>query len=130
MEATILVIEEDFDLSRLFDYVLRIDGYAITVAHDWTAAQAAFTAVEPDMIIFDWALTNTDGYLWVDDLRATPQTAHIPILFVCGDPPPRNISRVLDKAGIPVIEKPFDIFEFRECVATLLTPRERSAGVV
>src|SRR5437773_1497440 len=110
MEITILVIEEDFDLSKLFDHLLRIDGYEITLAHDWQMAQAAMAMLQPDLIIFDWALTNSDGYLWIDDLRATPETAHIPVLLVCGDPPSRSLTRLLDKVGIPVIEKPFDIF--------------------
>jgi DNA-binding response OmpR family regulator len=130
MESSILVIEEDFDLGKLFDHLLRIDGYEITLVHNWQMAQAALALSQPDLIVFDWALTNTDGYLWIDELRATPKTAHIPILFVCGDPLPRGVTRLLDKAGIPVVEKPFDIFEFRDYVVTMLTPRERSAGVV
>ena len=129
MEATILVIEEDHDLRRLFDYMLRIAGYDVTVTPDWQAAQMAFVDREPDLIIFDWALTDAGGYLWIDELRASPETEHIPVLLVCGDPPSRSISRLLDKAGVPVVEKPFDIVEFRDHVAALLTPRERMAGV-
>lgn len=128
MEATILVIEEDSDLSKLFDYMLRIDGYAITVRHDWETGRSAVAATDPDLIIFDWELSNADGYLWVDDLRAAPETAHIPILLVCGESPSHGLSSRLDKAGIPVIEKPFDILEFRAHVASALTTRERSVG--
>ena len=128
MDATILVIEEDFDLSKLFYYMLRTEGYDVAVTHDWQSAQKVFAADEPDLIIFDWVLTNTDGYLWLDELRTSPETGHIPVLLVCGDPPSRGISRLLDKAGIPVIEKPFDVIQFREYVAGMLMPRERMAG--
>ena len=130
MGATILVIEEDLDLGKLFDYMLRIEGYDVWLARDWQEAQAALEQAEPDMIIFDWALTNTRGYLWVDEVRATPETAHIPILLVCGELPPRGVAELLGSAGIPVIEKPFDIFVFCRRVASLLTPRERMAGVL
>src|SRR5262249_9130648 len=91
-------------------------------------AQAALAEGEPDLIIFDWAITNAAGYLWADDLRSAPATEHIPILFVCGDPPSRSMMQLLGNAGIPVIEKPFDIFVFRRRVATLLSPRARMAG--
>lgn len=128
MDATILVIEEDLDLSKLFYYMLQTEGYDVAVTHAWQSAQEVFIHEEPDLIIFDWALTNTDGYLWIDELRTTPETEHIPVLFVCGDPPSRGVSRRLDQAGIPVIEKPFDVSQFREYVAGMLEPHERMAG--
>jgi two-component system phosphate regulon response regulator PhoB len=128
MRAKILVIEEEPDLSKLFGILLKAEGYDVRLTYDWRAAQAALDEDEPDLIIFDWAFTNAAGYLWADELRATASTAHIPILFVCGDPPSRGMSQLLGNAGIPVIEKPFDIFVFRKRVAALLTPRERMAG--
>ena len=129
MEATILVIEESLDLSRLFEYMLRADGYAVRSFHDWQAAEAALPLGEPDLIIFDWSLTNTAGYQWAESLRLDSTTAHIPILFVCGDPPTRNELEMIGGVGISVIEKPFDIFMFRNRVTALLAPRERAAGI-
>jgi DNA-binding response OmpR family regulator len=126
--ATILVIEEELDLRKLFGIMLQAEGFDVRLVHDWQAAQAAVAASEPDLIIFDWAITNAAGYLWADDLRTTPVTAHIPILFVCGDQPSRSMMQLLGNAGITVIEKPFDIFIFRRRVTTLLTPRARMAG--
>jgi two-component system, OmpR family, phosphate regulon response regulator PhoB len=128
MRATILVIEEEPDLNKLFGILLRTEGYDVRLVRDWRAAQAALVESEPDLIIFDWALTNAAGYLWADDLRSSAAKAHIPILFVCGDLPSRTMMQLLGNAGIPVIEKPFDIFVFRKRVAALLTPRERMAG--
>jgi two-component system KDP operon response regulator KdpE len=128
MRPTILVIESERDLSKLFGIMLRAEGYDVQLVPDWQAAQAALAAGEPDLIIFDWAITNAAGYLWADDLRSASATAHIPILFVCGDQPSRSMMQLLGNAGITVIEKPFDIFIFRKRVAALLTPRERMAG--
>jgi len=128
MRATILVIEEEPDLSKLFSILLRNEGYDVRMVRDWREARAALSESEPDLIIFDWMLTNAAGYLWADELRAAPATAHIPMLFVCGDPPSRTMMQLLGNAGIPVIEKPFDIFVFRKRVQALLTPRERMAG--
>ena len=126
--ATILVIEEEPDLGKLFGVLLRNEGYEVRLAGDWRAAQAALAAGEPDLIIFDWASTNAAGYLWADEVRVSPATAHIPILFVCGETPSRGMAQLLGNAGIPMIEKPFDIFVFRKRVTALLAPRERMAG--
>jgi DNA-binding response OmpR family regulator len=127
--ATILVIEDELDLGKLFGVLLRNEGYDVRLARDWREAQAALAVEEPQLIIFDWMVSNAAGYLWADEVRASPATAHIPILFVCGDIPSRGIVQLLGNAGIPVIEKPFDIFVFRKRVTALLAPRERMAGL-
>ena len=62
MESHILVIEESLDLCRLFEYILRADGHTVAAFTNWQAAQAALTATTTDLIIFDWVLTNDDGY--------------------------------------------------------------------
>jgi DNA-binding response OmpR family regulator len=134
MDATILVIEESLDLCRLFEYMLRADGYTVRSFHTCQAAQTALHAGQSDLIIFDllifdWSLTNTSGYMWAASLRQAPETAHIPILFVCGDPPTRGVHEIIGNIGISVIEKPFDIFMFRNRITALLAPRERAAGV-
>jgi two-component system, OmpR family, response regulator len=128
MRATILVIEEELDLRKLFGVMLRAEGYTTQLVPDWQAAQQALAASKPDLIIFDWAITNAAGYLWADDLRSASATAQIPLLFVCGDQPSRSMMQLLGNAGITVIEKPFDIFIFRKRVAALLTPLARMAG--
>ena len=128
MEATILVIEESLDLCRLFEYMLRADGYSVSTFHSWRAAEEALATVDPDLIIFDWPISNIKGYTWAETLRRTPATSHIPLLFVCGDQPPRVMLEQIGGAGISVIEKPFDIFLFRNRVTALLGMRERIAG--
>jgi DNA-binding response OmpR family regulator len=128
MDTTIMVIEENLDLCRLFEYMLRADGYSVRAFHDWQAAQSTLPAGAPDLIIFDWSLANSAGYLWAAGLRRDPATAHIPILLVCGDPPTRGEQEMIGGIGISVIEKPFDIFIFRNRVTALLAPRERAAG--
>ena len=129
MDATILVIEESLDLCRLFEYMLRADGYTVRAFHDWQAAQAALPLGDPDLVIFDWSLSNTAGFAWAEALRSDPATAHIPVLFVCGDPPTRRELELIGSSGISVINKPFDIFMFRNRVTALLAPRERAAGI-
>jgi DNA-binding response OmpR family regulator len=128
MDTRILVIEESLDLCRLFEYILRADGHSVTSFQDWQSAQAALASFAPDVVIFDWSLTNTGGYNWVAELRQHPDTSSIPILFVCGDPPSHKTLELVGELGIAVIEKPFDIFVFRNRLSALLGMRERALG--
>lgn len=128
MESRILVIEESLDLCRLFEYILRADGHTAAAYTTWQAAQAALMATTADLIIFDWASTNSDGYDWAQSLRQNLDTANIPILFVCGDALSHTMLEMIGELGISVIEKPFDIFVFRNRLQALLGMRERSIG--
>ncbi|MBK9944069.1 MAG: response regulator [Kouleothrix sp.] len=129
MRANILIVEESPDLCRLFEHMLLADGYLVQTYPDWQAADQALAQREPDLIIFDWVPANSAGYTWAEALANAEDTALIPILFVCGDPPQRTTLEVLGSAGISVIEKPFDIFVFRKRVAALLGIRERALGM-
>jgi len=128
MESTILVVEESLDLRRLFEYILRADGHTVAAFEEWQAAQTALTTIAPDLIIFDWLVANNAGYAWAETLRGDAATSHIPILFVCGDQPSHNILDMLGELGISIVEKPFDIFIFRNRLNALLGMHERAFG--
>jgi hypothetical protein len=66
--------------------------------------------------------------LWIDEMRSDERTTHIPILLVCGALPPRSVYEMLGNAGVPVLEKPFDLMVFSRHVAALLRPAGRAVG--
>lgn len=128
MESSILVVEESLDLCRLFEYILRADGHTVAAFTNWQTAQPAVATIAPDLIIFDWNLTNSLGYTWIEALCHDSATSHIPILLVCGESPTHHTLSMLGELGISMIEKPFDIFIFRNRLNTLLGQQERAFG--
>jgi len=128
MRPSILVIEEDPDLGRLFEAMLHVEGYSVSIARSVHEARDLIMRREPDLIVFDWALNNAAGYLWIDEIRNTAHTAHIPVLLVCGAIPPRSIYEMLGIVGVPIVEKPFDLRDFCRHVAAMIQPRERAVG--
>ncbi|MCS6842080.1 MAG: response regulator [Roseiflexus sp.] len=124
----ILVIEKDHDLGRLFETILTLEGYHVTVTSHIDEAHRILPQLEPNLVVFDWSIHATAGFIWVDELRTSAHTAHIPVLLVCGMLPPRSIYEMLASAGVPIIEKPFDLLAFNRCVASLVHPRERAIG--
>ncbi|MEN9938058.1 MAG: hypothetical protein RLZZ387_4637 [Chloroflexota bacterium] len=128
MTSTILVIEDDPDLGRLFESMLEIEGYRVVLARDVQEAEQAIARREPQLIIFDWQLSNVQGFIWVDQIRSNELTAHIPLLLVCGTLPPRSVYEMLGNAGVTLVEKPFDLLVFIRHIAALLRPFERTVG--
>ncbi|MDZ4718351.1 MAG: response regulator [Roseiflexaceae bacterium] len=127
--ATILVIEEDPDLARLFESILQIEGYSVRVEMQLDGARRALSHYSLDAVIYDWSASNPTGYLWVDEVRNTKGMANVPMLLVCDGLPPRVIRDRLWNLGVPTIEKPFDLLVFCRAIEAILPRRERAIGV-
>jgi CheY-like chemotaxis protein len=62
----------------------------------------------PDVILLDLMMPEMDGVATFEALRADPQTARIPIVFVTAKAMPDEIRRLKDLGALDVIVKPFD----------------------
>jgi response regulator RpfG family c-di-GMP phosphodiesterase len=128
MNTTILLLEPDHDLNRLFTCLLQSEGYRVHTLHRWQDAQLVLSVSIPDLIIFDWVSTATGGYQWVRQVRMEPATAHIPLLLLCCDALPTD-RRAWDALAVStVIENPIDLARFRQQVHALLAPCARVVG--
>jgi two-component system phosphate regulon response regulator PhoB len=128
MHTTILLLEPDRDLNRLFLAVLQTEGYQVHALHRWEDAQLVLSTSIPHLIIFDWVGTTTGGYQWLNQLQHTPSTACIPVLLLCnGAPPPAHLawSAITDTT---IRENPIDLAVLRQQVRALLMPRAREVG--
>ena len=128
MHTTILLLEPDHDLNRLFLSVLQAEGYHVHALHRWEDAQLVLSANLPHLIIFDWVSTTTGGYQWLNELQHTPATACIPVLLLCKDatlPGRRAWAAITDRT---FMENPIDLAVLRQQVRVLLEPRARAVG--
>jgi response regulator RpfG family c-di-GMP phosphodiesterase len=128
MNTTVLLLEPDHDLNRLFTYHLQTEGYRVHALHRWQDAQLVLSVHIPDLIIFDWVSTATGGYQWVRQVHQAPATAHIPLLVLCCDALPTDRRAWDALAGSTVIESPIDLERFRQQVQALVAPSARVVG--
>jgi two-component system phosphate regulon response regulator PhoB len=128
MHTTILLLEPDHDLNRLFQSLLQADGYHVHALHRWEDAQLVLSASIPHLIIFDWVGTTTGGYQWLSKLQHTPATAGIPVLLLCNDAPLSARPACSAIADSTIRENPIDLAVLRQQVRALLTPRAREVG--
>jgi DNA-binding response OmpR family regulator len=68
--ATIFVVEDDPDMSGTLSKALGASGYRVFVASTGGDALALFSKVQPDLIILDLMLPDTDGLLLTTSLRS------------------------------------------------------------
>lgn len=117
LPANILVIEDDFIVARTIERSLRSDQFTITVANRGDkglrlARQLCSTpSTAPDLIILDIIMPDMDGYTVCRNMRADPQLAHIPILFLTAKVKTQDKIAGFIAGGDDYLCKPFNVDE-------------------
>jgi DNA-binding response OmpR family regulator len=117
---TILIVEDDKDLRRLYRTALTIAGYQVRESPDAVDALRQIDADPPDLIVLDLGLPTFGGHVVQQEVAAQVQTRHIPILVVTGsDQKISNVACVLRKPISPdrLVE------EVRRCVTAAAARR-------
>ena len=78
--ALILVVEDDPANMELVARFLRREGHLVLQATDGQTGVTSAQKQIPDLIVMDLGLPGLDGWEAVRRIRATPETAHIPIV--------------------------------------------------
>jgi DNA-binding response OmpR family regulator len=81
-ERTIVVVEDDHNISDLLDLYLRRDGFRVLQADSGEVGLDIIGREHPVMVILDIGLPGIDGLEVCRRLRAGPATAKVPVLFL------------------------------------------------
>ena len=111
-------------IQKLVQAALRGSGHELHLASDGEEGLALIRTVRPDIIFSDVSMPKLDGYQLGDALRASPDTAGIPLVFVTASVQRAQIVEAERHGGTGVLPKPFTMAELRKRVADLL-PTER-----
>lgn len=81
---TILIVEDDPDLSRIFADVLFWAGFRVEQANDGITALRMIENNPPDLLVLDIVLPALDGLSVREKLASHAQTRDIPVVVVTG----------------------------------------------
>lgn len=107
----ILLVDDNPQNLRLLRTMLKEYGYKVRATLSGGLALKAVEVVQPDLILLDINLPDMKGYEVCKTLKADPNTADIPVIFVSA------LDEVLDKikafevGGVDYITKPFEVHE-------------------
>jgi two-component system phosphate regulon response regulator PhoB len=128
MNGHILIVENEDDIADVIKRYLEFEGFAVRCAGTYAAARAACVSARPEMVLLDWRLPDRDGDELVGDLRASAETAHIPIIMMTGGYPTATLTTLLASERIPLLIKPFSLDQLVASIKSM-TSRERAIGV-
>jgi PleD family two-component response regulator len=120
-KRVLLVIEDDPDTSSLLGMYFSGHDYDVTLASRGDEGMAAARRKLPDVVLLDIGLPDIDGYVVCNQLRASPRTSHIPIVFLSEKASVTDRVAGLGAGAQDYITKPFDLEELRLRVQNLIS---------
>ena len=81
---TILCIEDEPDLRETLIEVLQDAGYRTLEAGDGPGGMQALLQHKPDLVLCDVRMPGQDGHALLSEVRAHPELAEIPFVFLSG----------------------------------------------
>ena len=114
---TVLVVEDDADVRRMFRAALALEGFDVIEAHDGLSALHVLEQRKTDVVILDLMLPTVDGLTVQQEIAAHAGTRDIPVLIVTGSTLP------LDHLNVPcILRKPVSpedlVAAVRRCLAS------------
>ena len=112
----IVLIEDDADLFSLIQYNLVKEGFAFAGSQTGKGAIDLCLREKPDLIILDIMLPDSDGLEICRAVRAHPELAHIPVIFLTARASETDRIVGLELGANDYIVKPFFV---RELIARI-----------
>ncbi|HEY5799640.1 MAG TPA: two-component system response regulator [Burkholderiaceae bacterium] len=118
---TILIVDDTPDNLSLLSALLK-DKYKIKIATNGAKAlQIAAATPPPDLILLDVMMPEMDGHEVCERLKADPQTATIPVIFLTAKSEEQDEAKGLKLGAVDYISKPISPAIMFARVATQLT---------
>jgi DNA-binding response OmpR family regulator len=123
----IVLIEDDSDLYSLVQYNLEKEGFTVVGSQTGKGALDLCRRERPELIILDIMLPDSDGLEICKGIRANPELAHVPLIFLTARASETDRIVGLELGANDYIVKPFFVREliarikihFREQAPTL-----------
>ena len=106
LAKTVLVVDDDRLIVKLFTINLTAKGYKVLSAYNGKEGLEVISEHEPDVIILDIMMPVMNGLEMLEELR---KTSKIPVIIVSGYGEPENVEKAR-KLGIECfMNKPFEM---------------------
>ena len=102
----VLIVDDVPDNLAVLHDALDESGYTVLVALSGAAALQRAMQALPDVVLLDAMMPGMDGFEVARQLKAAPQTAHIPIIFMTGLTETEHLVAALEAGGVDYVTKP------------------------
>jgi two-component system, OmpR family, response regulator len=107
--SRIMMVEDEPDIQIVARVALEaVGGFSVEMCGSGIEALDRVRDIAPDLILMDVMMPGLDGPSTLKKLRAQPDTAGYPIIFMTAKVQSHEVSQYKDIGALGVIAKPFD----------------------
>ena len=104
----ILVVDDDPSVRDLVTLQLGLEGHEVVTAVDGSEALPAVEEHAPELVVLDVMMPGLSGWEVLEQLRADPRHARLPVLLLTARDVPHDRQRGYELGATAVLSKPHD----------------------
>jgi CheY-like chemotaxis protein len=105
-EDVVLIVDDGPDNLTVLHDALDESGYTVFVETSGEAALQRSAQVRPDLVLLDAGMPGMDGFEVARRLKADPETAAIPIVFMTALTETEHVLAAFQAGGVDYVTKP------------------------
>lgn len=129
MKPEILIIDDEWAVSRAISARLEASGFSTRVAPTGEEGLEVISRSAPDAVILDLRMPDIDGLEVLRRLRAEPGTANVPVIMVTANVQDSVKGEAMALGARAFFGKPFDQRALVETMRRLVSPEPVAEGV-
>jgi DNA-binding response OmpR family regulator len=118
--AKIVIAEDEPDIRELIAFTLRFAGHEVIAGSNGQEGYDLTKAEHPDLAMFDVRMPKMTGYDACKKIKADPEIAHIPVIFLSAKGQENEIEQGIAAGAEEYLLKPFAPDQLTERVKAIL----------
>lgn len=122
MTQHVLIVDDEPNIVLSVEFLMKRDGFRVSVARDGEEAMERLYAERPDLVILDVMMPKLDGFEVCERIRADPELADVRILMLTAKGREAEMKKGLALGADDYVAKPFSTRDLVQRVKSLLNP--------
>lgn len=122
-QHTILLVDDEAGILDIYREVVEEEGHTVLTAGNGREALDMLAAQPVDLVVSDIRMPVLDGHAMLDEMRRRGMDADV--IFLTGYATVDSAVQCLSRGASDYLEKPFNVFKFRDKVHAVLNKRQQ-----
>jgi DNA-binding response OmpR family regulator len=118
--AKIVIAEDEPDIRELIAFTLRFAGHEVIAGSNGEEGYDLTKKEHPDLSMFDVRMPKMTGYDACKKIKADPEIAHIPVIFLSAKGQENEIEQGMEAGADEYLLKPFAPDQLAERIKIIL----------